>query len=160
MCKLYRTELGRREQEANAEILRCQSYIRLHLRRDSWWTAPYIWSAVPLVIRHGSGCYWCRHAENTHHGILLCLQLFYGLQHRSFPRYRKKYSANHHCYPWFLRIPYYLDLHSICTFPDDFGAVSSIYLLMGNYRTCGSFILCCHFQKNQDLTPICKKRRL
>ena len=48
-------------------------------------------------------------------------------------------------YPGLLRISYCLDLYSICTFPDDFITVSSVYLLMGNYRTCRNSVFCYKF---------------
>ncbi len=52
---------------------------------------------------------------------------------------------------WVLRIPYYLDLYGIRTLPDHFRSVSSVYFLMGNYRLCGSSVLCFQFQKNPDM---------
>ena len=86
-----------------------------------------------------------RFAEDSYHGIQLCIRLLYGRQHRRIPRYWEKHSAYHYRYPGFLRISYCLDLYSICTLPDDFITVSSVYLLMGNYRPCRDSVFCCKF---------------
>ena len=92
------------------------------------------------------------YAEDPDHGLQLCLQLFYGWQHRCFPWHRKKYPSHRYRHPGILCIPYHLDLHGVRTFPDDIRAVSSLYLLMGDHRICGNSFLCYQLQKNTYIT--------
>ena len=148
----HRSELGCRKPKTNAEILRHQYYICIYFRRDLGWAASDLWPAVPVAVCYRTGCYRCRYAEDPDHGLQLCLQLFYGWQHRCFPWHRKKYPSHRYRHPGILCIPYHLDLHGVRTFPDDIRAVSSLYLLMGDHRICGNSFLCYQLQKNTYIT--------
>ena len=124
----------------------------IYFRRDPGWAASDLWPAVPVAVCYRTGCYRCRYAEDPDHGLQLCLQLFYGWQHRCFPWHRKKYPSHRYRHPGILCIPYHLDLHGVRTFPDDIRAVSSLYLLMGDHRICGNSFLCYQLQKNTYIT--------
>lgn len=82
----------------------------------------------------------CRHAETAHYGLFLCNGAVHGLHHSGIQRSWKKRGSHHYRGNGLLRVPRHLDLHRICILPHHSVPVSSLYLFLDDYGSCGGYL--------------------
>lgn len=91
-----------------------------------------------------------RYATSQDNGVFVVVGAVYGLYYSGFSGNRQKLGAYCNSNNGFMRIPYSVDIHGVCSFRHFRVFVFAISGIVGNHCACGNYIFCNRISQNDE----------